>query len=68
MSKPEQNKLAAAMTIGGTFSSNIAGGMIVGYLLDRWLKTSPWLLIAGVIMGFVGALIWVYRITSRSEP
>ena len=47
-----------------------AGGLVggaVGWLLDRWLHTSPWLT---VILGFMGAaagLTEVLRILGRAE-
>jgi F0F1-type ATP synthase assembly protein I len=63
--KPEQSKLALAMTLGGVMSSNIIGGIIVGYVLDKWLGTNPLLIISGVVLGTVGALVSLYRITSR---
>lgn len=25
----------------------------IGYALDRWLETSPWLLVSGLILGIV---------------
>jgi len=63
--KPEQSKLALAMTLGGVMSSNVIGGIIVGYVLDKWLGTSPWLIIAGIVLGTIGAMAGLYRITSR---
>ncbi len=63
--KPEQSKLALAMTLGGVMSSNIIGGIIVGYVMDKWLGTSPWLIIAGITLGTIGAMVGLYRITSR---
>jgi len=67
MTNSEQSKLTAAMAAGGIVTSNIAGGVILGYLLDRWLNTSPWLLMAGVVLGLVGALIGIYKVSSRSQ-
>ena len=63
--KPEQSKLALAMTLGGVMSSNIIGGIIAGYLLDKWLGTSPWMIIGGIVFGTIGAFVGLYRITSR---
>lgn len=63
--KPEQSKLALAMMLGGVMSSNIIGGVIVGYLLDKWLGTSPWMIISGIVLGTIGAFAGLYRITSR---
>ena len=28
------------------------GGALIGYVLDRWLETSPWLLLALLFVGF----------------
>jgi F0F1-type ATP synthase assembly protein I len=61
----EQSKFALAFAIGGIIAYNISGGIILGYLLDRWLSTSPWLSITGLILGTVGAFVGLYRIMSR---
>jgi F0F1-type ATP synthase assembly protein I len=61
----EQSKFALAFAIGGIIAYNISGGIILGYLLDRWLKTSPWLSITGLILGTIGAFIGLYRIMSK---
>lgn len=31
-------------------------GMLIGLLLDKWLGTSPWLLLAGIGIGFAAGL------------
>jgi ATP synthase protein I len=61
----EQSKLALAFSVGTVVVSNIIGGVVVGYLLDRWLKTAPWLLLAGLVLGTVGAFASLFRIVSR---
>lgn len=35
----------------------IIGGLVVGYFLDEYLGTSPWLLIATTALAFVGAFV-----------
>lgn len=37
--------------------SMILGGIIVGYLLDDYFETSPWLLIALTAVAFIGAFV-----------
>ena len=43
----------------------VVGGLIVGWLLDRWLGTSPWLLVVGLILGAAGGFYEFIRTTSR---
>lgn len=53
------------MTVGTAVSSSIVGGLLIGYFLDRWLHTAPWLLLVGIALGTVGAFTWLFRILSR---
>lgn len=64
--------LGVAFELPGT----ILGGLVLGYFLDSYLGTSPWLLIALTALAFVGAFVrlmkWVRffaneRNGSRSE-
>jgi F0F1-type ATP synthase assembly protein I len=61
----EQSKLAQTLTVVTLFSSNILGGILVGYLLDRWLNTGPWMVIIGVVLGLTSAIIGLVRILNR---
>jgi F0F1-type ATP synthase assembly protein I len=63
----EQRKLGLALSVGTVISSNIIGGILLGYLLDRWFLTRPWLTVTGVILGTAGAFVSVYRIVKRLE-
>ena len=40
---------------------SIAGGLIIGYFLDQYFKTSPWLMMALTILGFTAACIRLVR-------
>jgi F0F1-type ATP synthase assembly protein I len=61
----EQSRFALAFAVGGIVAYNIAGGIILGYLFDRWLATAPWLTITGLIIGTIGASVGIYRIMSK---
>jgi F0F1-type ATP synthase assembly protein I len=37
----------------------------LGWLLDRWLKTSPWLMVAGIVVGSALGLYEFVRLTSK---
>ena len=41
------------------------GGGIVGWLLDRWLGTKPWLMLILMFLGFAGGIYNVFRISSK---
>jgi ATP synthase protein I len=43
------------------------GGAILGWFLDRWFGTKPWLLLAMLFLGFVVAIRNVYLI-SKQRP
>ena len=41
------------------------GGGIVGWLLDRWLGTAPWLMLILMFIGFAGGVINIFRNSSK---
>jgi F0F1-type ATP synthase assembly protein I len=43
------------------FAASVAVFTVGGYFLDRWLKTAPWCLISGLILGLVGGTIKFIR-------
>lgn len=53
-------QLAGLSSLGITFAASIAIGTVIGIVLDRWLGTSPWLMILffvfGVAAGFTNLL------------
>lgn len=63
------NALAGALSSGFRAATDLAGGIIagalIGYLADRWLGTSPFLLIAFLVIGAIAGLRAVYRLGSR---
>ena len=44
-------KSGLAYAAGFSLFAAVLAGLIAGWLLDRWLGTSPWLLITGIILG-----------------
>ena len=43
----------------------VVGGLIVGWLLDRWLGTGPWLLVVGLVLGAAAGFYEFIRAASR---
>lgn len=52
-------------------ATNIGLQMILpgigGYYLDRWLGTTPWLLVVGVILGFTTSLIQLVALANQAN-
>ncbi len=65
-----------AWRIGLELVSALVVGVALGYMLDRWLGTKPWLLILFFVLGSAAGLLNVFRLTSglggtvgyRKEP
>ena len=43
----------------------LPAGAVVGYLLDHWLGTSPWLVLTGLVVGFVGFVVRLIQLPGR---
>ena len=59
--RPEFRKLAELGSLGLMLPSSIAVGLFIGYFLDRWLGTSPWLLLTFTLLGCVSGLLSLVR-------
>ena len=61
------NSERTMMTSYGLVGAVVCFG-VAGYLLDRWLGTAPWLLLAGLIVGMVvGLLVVVQLVRTESD-
>jgi F0F1-type ATP synthase assembly protein I len=54
-------QLANAMELPFTFVAAVAVGGLIGYFLDQWLHTSPWLMIVFGGFGFAGGILEIMR-------
>ncbi len=69
MPGPQKDERYSALRTGGLLLSiptllivSPLVGFFLGGALDRWLKSSPWCSIVGLVMGFVAAGREIYRI------
>lgn len=49
------------MRLGSEFIAAVLVGAGIGYLLDLWLNTSPWLLLVMLLVGFAAGVLNVVR-------
>lgn len=65
------DQLSTAGTIGLNLVSSTFIGMAMGWLLDKWLGTKPWLLFfmlfMGIVAGFRNVIHEVQRIQQAGE-
>jgi ATP synthase protein I len=54
-------QLARLSTIGISLVAATAIGLLMGYGLDRWLGTSPWLTMIFTILGIVAGFLNLFR-------
>ena len=63
--------LSRGLRLGSEFIAAILVGAGIGYLLDLWLKTGPWLLLVFVLVGFAAGVLNVTRAAAdmnRASP
>ena len=59
--------LAELSSIGMTLVLATVIGLAAGYYLDRWLGTSPWLVMIGLGLGIVAGFVNFFRSVKRAE-
>lgn len=53
--------LSRGLRLGSEFIAAILVGAGIGYLLDLWLKTGPWLMLVMLLVGFAAGVLNVVR-------
>jgi ATP synthase protein I len=53
-------QLILSQLVGGPL-----GGGVIGWLLDHWLGTAPWLMLTLLFLGFAGGMFNAFRISNK---
>lgn len=56
-----KSALGMAFRVSVEILSAVGVGVAIGWLLDRWLGTRPWLLLVFVVLGGAAGILNVYR-------
>jgi len=59
-------ELGKYSALGLEMALSVVIGMGIGYYLDRWLGTGPWLMIVWIGLGFAAGVRSLYRAAVRS--
>lgn len=61
----DKKNLAAYSTVGLMFPVSIAVGAGMGYGLDKWLNTDPYLLVVFTLYGVAAGFWNLYKVTKQ---
>lgn len=63
----EETNRRTGIAYAAAFSlfASVVSGLIIGWLLDRWLATGPWLLVTGLVLGAIAGFYEFIRATSK---
>ncbi|MDZ7682564.1 MAG: AtpZ/AtpI family protein [Fodinibius sp.] len=53
------------LSLGGEIAAGILVPIFIGYWLDEWLATSPWLLLIGCLVGIINIFILIFQLSDR---
>ena len=56
--------LGLAFRVSVEIVSAVAIGVGIGWLLDGWLQTTPWLMVVFIVLGFAAGILNVYRLAA----
>jgi ATP synthase protein I len=64
---PQEINRKSGLAYAAAFSlfTAVVAGLILGWVLDRWLGTRPWLLVSGIVLGAVTGFYQFIRISSK---
>lgn len=54
------------LTLGLELGLTMIVWSVIGYLLDGWLDTLPWLTLTGVVVGMASVFLQIYRASGKS--
>ncbi len=57
--------IGALSTVGISFVLAVGLGALIGYYLDKWFGTSPWLFLLFILFGLAAGILNVYRTADR---
>lgn len=59
-----QTGMGLAFRVASELVAGVAVGALIGWLLDSWLETRPWFMIAFFFLGAAAGMLNVYRTVS----
>ncbi len=60
-------ELGRYSALGLEMALSVVIGLAIGYYLDKWLGTGPWLTVVWIALGFAAGVRSLYRAAVQSE-
>jgi ATP synthase protein I len=64
----DPSALAGGLRLSAEFVAGILVGAAIGWLMDRWLGTSPWGMIVFLLLGFAAGILNMMRAAGAVAP
>ena len=65
--RQRRDMLVQMTALGREFSGSVLGGLALGYYLDQWLGTSPWMVLLMTLGGMAMAFARLVTLTRRFD-
>ena len=59
--------MGSAFKLGTELVASVAVGTIIGFILDSWFDTKPWLIIIFFFLGTAAGMLNVFRTANRMQ-
>jgi ATP synthase protein I len=59
------SKYAEYLSLGLEIAVGITAPILIGYWLDTYFDTSPWILLTGCLVGMVNIFIVIFRLSKK---
>lgn len=65
--KTKQPTFDRGWSRSGSFLESILSGALIGYLLDQWWGTEPWMVITGVVLGSYTGFMRIWALLKEQD-
>ncbi|MBN2731547.1 MAG: AtpZ/AtpI family protein [Balneolaceae bacterium] len=59
------SKYAPYLSLGLEIAVGISLPILIGYWLDEYFETSPWLLLVGCVLGMINVFVIIFRLSKK---